>query len=171
MNNVLTVEISDGLTAQPRYEACIRAENIFLPRNGYFGVSAATGGLADDHDVVDFSVYSLSTQAQRAANAIPQDERAKYDQEFEKQMNEFEQERKKFKEQHPEKAKDDDEDDPGKYYEDVQARELRMVHESQNQIYQILHQMDIKLTAIQQNSGSVQTGGGQVASGPGGMFI
>lgn len=49
LNNVLTVEISDGLTPQPRYEACLRAENVFLPRNGYFGVSAATGGLADDH--------------------------------------------------------------------------------------------------------------------------
>jgi mannose-binding lectin 1 len=60
------------LTALPRYESCLRAENVFLPRNGFFGVSAATGGLADDHDVTDFSVYSLSTQAQRAANNIPQ---------------------------------------------------------------------------------------------------
>ena len=33
------------------YEICMRAENIFLPASGYFGVSAATGGLADDHDV------------------------------------------------------------------------------------------------------------------------
>lgn len=164
--------MSDGLTAIPRYEACIRAENVFLPRNGYFGVSAATGGLADDHDVVDFSVYSLSTEAQRAANAIPQDERSKYDQEFEKQMQDFEEERKKFKEQHPEKAKEDEEDDPSRYYEDVSARELRLVHEGQAQIYQILQQMEQKLTAIQQNSGSVQhTGGGQaVASSPGGKI-
>ena len=31
---------------------CIRAENVILPKNGFFGVSAATGGLADDHDVL-----------------------------------------------------------------------------------------------------------------------
>jgi len=28
------------------YELCMRAENIELPRDGYFGISAATGGLA-----------------------------------------------------------------------------------------------------------------------------
>ena len=44
--NVLTVSMTDGLTAQHRFELCMRAENIFLPRNGYFGVSAATGALA-----------------------------------------------------------------------------------------------------------------------------
>ncbi|KAI6229001.1 ERGIC-53-like protein [Aphelenchoides fujianensis] len=161
LNNVLTVEISDGLTPQPRYEPCIRAENVFLPQKGYFGVSAATGGLADDHDVTDFSVYSLSTQAQRAANAIPQDERTKYDAEFEKQMQEFEEERKRFKQQHPEKAKDDEEDDPSRYYEDIQARELRLIHESQAQIYTILQQMDGKLAQLQQGGGAVQSGGGQ----------
>ena len=26
------------------FEMCIRAENVVLPKNGYFGVSAATGG-------------------------------------------------------------------------------------------------------------------------------
>lgn len=28
------------------YELCMRAENVVLPKKGYFGVSAATGGLA-----------------------------------------------------------------------------------------------------------------------------
>ena len=30
-----------------------------LPKNGYFGLSAATGGLADDHDVLRFVTHSL----------------------------------------------------------------------------------------------------------------
>ena len=34
----------------------MRAENVVLPQNGYFGISAATGGLADDHDVLKLSV-------------------------------------------------------------------------------------------------------------------
>lgn len=165
LHNVLTVEVSDGLTPQPRFEACFRVENVFLPKNGFFGLSAATGGLADDHDSTDFSVYALSTQAQHGIteNTIPKDERQKYDAEFERQMNEFEAERKKFKHDHPEKAKDDEDDDPTRYYEDVQARELRLIHESQAQIYTILQQMEQKLNTIQaqqQPSGSVQTGGG-----------
>ena len=28
------------------YELCMRQENVILPKNGYFGVTAATGGLA-----------------------------------------------------------------------------------------------------------------------------
>ncbi|CAJ0590880.1 unnamed protein product [Cylicocyclus nassatus] len=30
----------------PRYELCMRAENIVLPRDDSFGMSAATGGIA-----------------------------------------------------------------------------------------------------------------------------
>lgn len=41
------------------YEMCLRAENVVLPKGGYFGVSAATGGLADDHDVLHFLTSSL----------------------------------------------------------------------------------------------------------------
>jgi hypothetical protein len=41
------------------FELCIRAENVVLPKNGFFGLSAATGGLADDHDVLKFITHSL----------------------------------------------------------------------------------------------------------------
>jgi len=30
-----------------------------IPDEGYFGISAATGGLSDDHDVMSFIVHSL----------------------------------------------------------------------------------------------------------------
>lgn len=52
--------ISDGMTEHDRFELCVRAENVFLPRSGYFGLSAATGGLADDHDIIKFLTYSLN---------------------------------------------------------------------------------------------------------------
>ena len=51
---------------------CIRAENVVLPKNGFFGVSAATGGLADDHDVlkaITNSSYSNEFLS-RLANAL-----------------------------------------------------------------------------------------------------
>ncbi len=31
-----------------QYELCMRQENVYLPKNGYFGISAATGGLAGE---------------------------------------------------------------------------------------------------------------------------
>lgn len=53
--NTLTVLFNNGMTQNPdEYELCMRSENVVLPPAGYFGVSAATGGLADDHDVYHF---------------------------------------------------------------------------------------------------------------------
>lgn len=46
-NNVLTVLFHNGMTNNEQdYEMCLRYENVFLPEEGYFGLSAATGGLA-----------------------------------------------------------------------------------------------------------------------------
>lgn len=59
------------------------------------GISAATGGLADDHDIVEYSVYSLFTDRPAAPAALPQEEKQKYDAEFERQMQEYERERQK----------------------------------------------------------------------------
>jgi mannose-binding lectin 1 len=39
--------VHNGLTNnKDDYDLCLRAENVVLPHSGYFGVSAATGGLA-----------------------------------------------------------------------------------------------------------------------------
>lgn len=61
------------------------------------GVSAATGGLADDHDVLEFSSYTYSNkqapgQNQAAAEAQAkkyQEEYEKYEQELKKQRAEL----------------------------------------------------------------------------------
>lgn len=156
LDNILTVLITDGLSPQPRYELCIRAENIYLPKNGYFGVSAATGGLADDHDVVEFSAYSLFTDAQQIERSrqISEEERRKYDAEFQRQQQDFDEERKKFKEQHPEKAREDDDELAAKVYEDASSRELRFIHESQAAIHRVLQQVELKLQEISQQQRS-----------------
>ena len=65
--NVLIKKDDDYVLKQVRYQNIrtineiyfSRAENVVLPKNGYFGVSAATGGLADDHDVLKFITHSL----------------------------------------------------------------------------------------------------------------
>lgn len=59
----------NGNTANEQdYEYCLRAENVVLPKNGYFGLSAATGGLADDHDVIHFLTNSLYSGPQFVEN-------------------------------------------------------------------------------------------------------
>ncbi len=46
-NNVLTVLFHNGMSNNERdFEVCMRVENVFLPKAGHFGISAATGGLA-----------------------------------------------------------------------------------------------------------------------------
>lgn len=50
------------------YEMCLRAEHVFLPKSGYFGLSAATGGLADDHDVIHFLTNSLHSSEEIQTN-------------------------------------------------------------------------------------------------------
>lgn len=64
--NILTVLFHNGMTNNEQdYEVCFRAENVVLPSNGYFGVSAATGGLADDHDVIHFLTSSLHSPSDK----------------------------------------------------------------------------------------------------------
>ncbi|OZC06689.1 Legume-like lectin family protein [Onchocerca flexuosa] len=185
LHNVLTVSLSDGLQATPRYELCIRSENIFLPKNGFFGISAATGGLADDHDIIEYSVFSLYTDRAPVASALPQEEKQKYDAEFERQMKEYEKERQKFKEEHPEKVKPDTlEEEIAEIYEDASQRELRMIFEMQTNIHLILQNLESRLQNIgqQQNVQSAliqqcatKAGGGasdkpgEVAVGAGGF--
>ena len=45
--NVLTVHFHSGMSNNERdFELCIRKEGVTLPKSGFFGISAATGGLA-----------------------------------------------------------------------------------------------------------------------------
>jgi mannose-binding lectin 1 len=56
----LTVMYHSGMNDDlSGYEICSRVENVQLPASGYYGISAATGGLADDHDVLSFITHSL----------------------------------------------------------------------------------------------------------------
>lgn len=62
----------DGMSiADDDYELCTRVENDeklrFIPKEMYFGVSGATGGLSDDHDVGSFLTSSVQTLEEKAA--------------------------------------------------------------------------------------------------------
>ncbi|KAM7337516.1 hypothetical protein ACRRTK_003635 [Alexandromys fortis] len=55
----LQVSLSGGLTPNNPEELCVNVESLFLGPGGFFGVSAATSTLADDHDVLSFLTFSL----------------------------------------------------------------------------------------------------------------
>ena len=73
------------------YEICARTENIHLPASGHFGVSAATGGLADDHDVISFITHSFVEQNPTDAKLnVATEEQKKYDKEYEEFVKQME---------------------------------------------------------------------------------
>jgi hypothetical protein len=61
------------------------------------GVTAATGGLADDHDVLEFLTHSLSDRQVSADNQAATDEQArKYQEEYQKYEQELKQQQAEF---------------------------------------------------------------------------
>jgi mannose-binding lectin 1 len=68
-----------------------------LPTNAFLGVTAATGGLADDHDVLEFLTYSYSDRQASAQNQATNDEQArKYKEEYEKYEQELKSQQAEF---------------------------------------------------------------------------
>ncbi|KAL6081872.1 hypothetical protein STEG23_033335 [Scotinomys teguina] len=53
------VSLSGGLIPNDPEEVCVSVEPLLLAPGGFFGVSAATSTLADDHDVLSFLTFSL----------------------------------------------------------------------------------------------------------------
>ncbi|KAL1395759.1 hypothetical protein pipiens_000307, partial [Culex pipiens pipiens] len=72
-----------------------RAENVVLPKNGHFGLLAATGGLADDYDVLHFLTTSLHIPGQGTDEVPANHDQAKLTQEFEDYQKILEQQKKK----------------------------------------------------------------------------
>ena len=57
----LQVWVHDGMSSlADDYQLCLRTETTTnIPLEGYFGVTAATGGLSDDHDALQFITHRL----------------------------------------------------------------------------------------------------------------
>ena len=53
------------------WKSCFSVDGVYLPTGYYFGVSAATGDLSDNHDVTGLKTYELDTPA-----GVSRDERA-----------------------------------------------------------------------------------------------
>lgn len=145
--NTLTVSVSTGMQAnEEASEMCLRVENVNIPQNAYLGLSSATGGLADDHDVLALITHSLhdSPLADPAKIAA---ERERLDKQYREYYEQLEQSKKDYAQQNP-NAKAPDSMIPQEYFEAPQDRELRQIFEGQSIINSVLTQMSAKLDEI-----------------------
>jgi len=183
--NTLTVLIHNGMSNNDKdFELCVRSENVVLPKNGYFGVSAATGGLADDHDVLRFVTHSLRSPDQALVpDQVDQEESAKFETEFQQFQQKNKEQKEAWAKQNPDAAKkleDDDEWMDG-IFEDDNIRELKQIFQGQSQMNEVMRDLHRKmdeiigrqeralsvLTSIQNNG--VRTVGGGSAPVQGGV--
>lgn len=179
--NTLTVMFHNGMSNNPNdYEICLRVENIFLPQFGFFGVSAATGGLADDHDVYQFLTTSLYPPGQGPTGAqgsqVTPEEESKLSQEYADYQQKLDQEKEKYKKEHPEAEVKDHESEFEEWYESDSQRELRQIFSGQSQIHEEVRLLSQKLDEIvgrQERSlgllSSIHQGGARLPQGQPGV--
>ncbi|KRZ05565.1 Protein ERGIC-53 [Trichinella zimbabwensis] len=128
------VGITDGLSFYSPYQDCIILDNVQLPPNGFFGLSAAT----DDHDVLSFVVFGLLPDTAEKKGDLPDAEREQLKAKFEEMKRHFEAEKVQFQKEHPDEKpseSDDDEQFEQEEREDVTERIVRQLFEEAIQNY------------------------------------
>jgi len=170
--NVLTVHFHSGMSNNERdFELCIRKEGVTLPKSGFFGISAATGGLADDHDVLKFSTSSLrAPEMAQAPDAVNEAESKKFEQEFEEYQKKLKEQKDKWAEENPDQVKPDTDEWDSWFSE--QDKELQQIFQGQSEMKNHLLELTRKMDDIlrRQERTMSMIGGGNVApsSGSGG---
>uniref|UniRef100_A0A3B5KYE0 Lectin, mannose-binding, 1 n=1 Tax=Xiphophorus couchianus TaxID=32473 RepID=A0A3B5KYE0_9TELE len=140
----LTVLINNGFTPDKEdYEFCTKVENMVIPTEGFFGISAATGGLADDHDVLSFLLFRLTEPGQQPPSVdseIPKEEKDKYQEEFQNFQQELDKKKEEFQKDHPNVQ--------GDYISNIKPEQIRQVFEGQNRIHLEIKQINRQLAMI-----------------------
>lgn len=70
--------VSHDLKNRRAWEPCFTQDNVVLPTGYYFGVSATTGDLSDNHDIISIKTYELDTpdgvSKEERADVLPEAE-------------------------------------------------------------------------------------------------
>ncbi|MGH0165609.1 UNVERIFIED_CONTAM: hypothetical protein FKN15_049273 [Acipenser sinensis] len=129
----LMVWINNGFTPDKEdYEFCAKVDNMIIPAEGFFGISAATGGLAG------WCVCPVPEAE------IPQEEKEKYQEEFEHFQQDLDKKKHEFQKEHPDIHGQPSEDN----YESVNDREVRQIFEGQSRIHLEIKQLNRQLDMI-----------------------
>ena len=149
----LTVWFSGGLTQEPQFDICLTHKGIDVPGEKFLGVSAATGGLADDHDILSYLTHSLfPVESLKDHQKVSEDEKERLSEEFKKFSDTMEERKKTFRDKNPEKFKNVDEE-----IEDIQERQLKMVFDGQQRLNRLLMEIKSKVDGWSSMGGA--TGG------------
>lgn len=54
-----TLTVSTDLEGRNAWKECFTVKNVILPTGYYYGASATTGDLSDNHDIISFKMYEL----------------------------------------------------------------------------------------------------------------
>nr|XP_046909518.1 LOW QUALITY PROTEIN: protein ERGIC-53-like [Dermatophagoides farinae] len=157
--NVLSVMIHSGNTNNDDdYELCFRVENVFLPQYGHFGITAATGGLADDHDVMKFLTYSINAQqqqqqignSQQQGPGLSEADKQRFNKEYEVYKEKLERQREEYLKAHPDEARklELESDKAVDVDFDFSVKELRQIFDGQSEVYEHVKLMSRKLDEI-----------------------
>lgn len=148
----LTVMIHNGLTTnKDDFELCARVEDVELPAEGYFGVSAATGGLADDHDVFSFITHQLiqpaDSRKEPPTEQLSPGDRKKYEEEFDEYSQKLQKAKEEYQKEHPDaKPHENVEDD--KFFESPDITELKLIFEGQNSIHTAVRSINQRIDEL-----------------------
>ncbi|KAM9311802.1 protein ERGIC-53-like [Gastrophryne carolinensis] len=135
----LQVSVYTGFSPSGRaFQLCAEVPNMVIPSTGYFGISAATSAIADDHDVMSFVTYSLSTTWEETSDEnIPAEERERFEKEFDEFQKDLEKNMEDFHKSHP--VLDED------AFESDSQRELEMVLYGQARLLEELRVLKTRL--------------------------
>ncbi|XP_059173624.1 protein ERGIC-53-like isoform X2 [Physella acuta] len=147
-NQLLTVRVHNGLTNnQNDFEICMSVANVVLPESGYIGISAATGGLADDHDVLYLLTHSLHDPTVDT-NQVSDDERAKFEKEFQQYQEELDKAKQDYQKEHPDQKFDGYEEGDDQWYQSQNEKEMKQIFDGQNIINNVLREVNRKLDEL-----------------------
>jgi len=136
-NNQLVVLYDQGLTDFDDYEVCATIKDVKLPKFGYFGISAATGGLADDHDVLKFLTSSLHEPSAEQSEAKID---TKQQEMFDKNKSEFDKARKEQDEKEGKNV--------GGEHIDVGDMEIRRIYEVTSAVHRHVQESSKTLNEV-----------------------
>ncbi|CAK9302363.1 unnamed protein product [Gordionus sp. m RMFG-2023] len=150
-----TLVVSHGIGANLKsvlFMECFRGDDIELPSPGYFGLSAATGGLADDHDVYMFSVYSLTLQSEHEHSQISTAPPDKIDDEFKEFYEKLNKQKEEYIKEHPDRERQPWESEED-WMDTLEGKELRLILEGQNRIEHLLNSLTSNIDHLSNTAG------------------
>ena len=146
-NHKLSLLFHNGNTNNEEdYELCFEAHEVYLPTYGHFGLSAATGQLSDDHDILKVLTHSLLEPGKYQAPEEIKD-REKYNKEYEGYKLKMDQKQQEYLKLHPEE-KGKLNQDPNSEYDTLGDREFQQILQAQGEVHDILRSLNHKLDEI-----------------------